>query len=199
MAERLLHPPGPLLVAVGGLSSSGKSTLALSLAPFLGAVPGAVVFRSDEIRKRLCGVPLLERLGPEGYSSAMSARVYATLAEHAALTIRGGHSAIVDAVYARDEDRQIIEQVAAAASVPFIGLWLEAPESVLMTRMEQRRNDPSDADAEVIRTQHAADTGNIGWCRLDASLTAGAVLSGATDRVRKRVHGALNALANDAR
>ena len=121
-------------MAVGGLSGSGKSTLALGLAPLVGAVPGAVVFRSDETRKRLCGVPLLERLGPEGYSSQMSARVYATLAERAALTVRGGHSAIVDAVYASDADRQVMEQVAAAASVPFIGLWLEAPEPVLVAR-----------------------------------------------------------------
>ena len=59
MAERLLHPPHPCLVAVGGFSGSGKSTLALSLAPSVGAVPGAVVLRSDETRKRLCGVPLL--------------------------------------------------------------------------------------------------------------------------------------------
>src|SRR5688572_1349051 len=118
MAEHLLHPPHPCLVAVGGFSGSGKSTLALGLAPSLGAVPGAVVLRSDETRKRLCGVPLLERLGPEGYSSHVSERVYATLAEHAALIVRGGHSAVVDAVYARTSDRQVIEQVAAAASVP---------------------------------------------------------------------------------
>ena len=63
LAERLLHPAEPCLIAVGGFSGSGKSTLALGLAPSVGAVPGAVVLRSDEIRKRLCGVPLLERLG----------------------------------------------------------------------------------------------------------------------------------------
>ena len=186
MAEQLVHPPRPSLVAVGGLSGSGKSTLALGLAPFIGAVPGAVVLRSDETRKRLYGVPLLERLGPEGYSSQMSARVYATLAERAALVIRGGHSAIVDAVYAREADRQAIEQVAAAASVPFVGLWLDAPESVLVTRTEQRRNDPSDADAEVIRMQRAQPSGHIGWCRLDAALPTAGVLSGATDRVREQ-------------
>ena len=50
-----LHPPGPCLV-VGGFSGTGKSTLALGLAPSVGAVPGAVVIRSDEIRKRLSGV-----------------------------------------------------------------------------------------------------------------------------------------------
>ena len=39
-------------------------------------------------------------------------------------------------------------------SVPFVGIWLEAPESTLVARAEQRRNDASDADADVIRIQH---------------------------------------------
>jgi len=196
MAEQLLHPLGPSLIAVGGLSGSGKSTLALGLAPLVGAVPGAVVLRSDEIRKRLCGVPLLEPLGPEGYSSQVSERVYATLAERAAVTVRGGHSAVVDAVYARPSDRQVIEQVAAAASVPFVGLWLEAPEPVLIARTEQRRNDPSDADANVVRMQRAQARGEIAWSRIDASLSAPSVLSGATDRVREQLTGGLNDLAD---
>jgi aminoglycoside phosphotransferase family enzyme/predicted kinase len=196
MAEQLLHPPGPSLVAVGGLSGSGKSTLAFGLAPLVGAVPGAVVLRSDETRKRLCGVPLLEYLGPEGYSSQVSERVYATLAERAAVTVREGHSAVVDAVYARASDRQVIEQVAAAASVPFIGLWLEAPEPLLISRTEQRRDDPSDADANVIHMQSAQGAGEIGWCRINASMSARSVLSRAIDRVRE-LHGALNVVADE--
>jgi predicted kinase len=179
MADRLLHPPSARLIAVGGFSGSGKSTLALALAPQAGAVPGAVVTRSDEVRKRLCGVPLLERLGPDGYAPQVSQRVYATLAERAALIVRGGHSAIVDAVYARPADRQAIEQVAAAAAIPFIGLWLDAPESVLIARTGRRTNDPSDADANVIRLQTSQDTGDITWRRLDASGTAEALLSSA--------------------
>lgn len=199
MAEQLLHPPDPSLIAVGGLSGSGKSTLALGLAPLVGAVPGAVVLRSDETRKRLCGIPLLEHLGPEGYSSEVSERVYATLAERAALIVRGGHSAVVDAVYARPSDRQVIERMAAAASVPFIGLWLEAPEPVLVARTERRRNDPSDADADVIHRQSAQGSGDVGWCRIDASLSAPSVLTRATDRVREQLHGALNVVADEVR
>ena len=38
---------------------------------------------------------------------------------------------LFDAVHARASDRQAIEEVAATLSVPFIGLWLAAPESVL--------------------------------------------------------------------
>ncbi len=199
MAEQLLHPPHPCLVAVGGFSGSGKSTLALGLAPSVGAVPGALVLPSDETRKRLCGVPLLQRLSPEGYSSHVSERVYSTLAEQAALVLRAGHSVVLDAVYARAADREVIEHVAAAAAVPFIGLWLEAPESQLLDRTGQRRNDASDADASVVRAQRAQDTGDIRWCRLDASLPAAVVLSSATDRVRERLHDVLNVVADEAR
>jgi aminoglycoside phosphotransferase family enzyme/predicted kinase len=180
MAERLLHPPGPCLVAIAGFSGTGKSTLALSLAPSVGATPGAVVIRSDVVRKRLSGVSPLDRLGPEGYSSEMSERVYATLAERARMTIREGHSAIVDAVYARPVDRQAIESVAADAAVPFVGIWLEAPEAILIARVEERRDDASDADAAVIRLQHRADTGEMGWHRVEASRPPAVVLEDAS-------------------
>ena len=196
MAHQLLHPPRACLIAVGGLSGSGKSTLALALAPQIGAVPGAVVIRSDETRKRLCGVPLLERLGPEGYEPHVSQRVYTTLAERAVVVVRGGHSVVVDAVYARPADRQAIEQVAAAAAVPFLGLWLDAPESVLIARTERRTNDPSDADATVIRLQRARDPGPITWSRLDATVSEAALLSAASNCVLERLHDSLQSASN---
>jgi aminoglycoside phosphotransferase family enzyme len=168
MAEALLRPPSPCLVAVGGLSGSGKSTLALALAPSVGAVPGALVLRSDEVRKRLCGVGALDRLGPEGYTPDVSSRVDATLAEQASRVVHAGHSAIVDAVYAEPADRQAIERVAVGASIPFVGIWLDAPEHSLLARVNRRQLDPSDATAGVVRTQLARDTGAIAWHRIDA-------------------------------
>ena len=185
MAEGLLHPPRPCLVAIGGFSGTGKSTLALGLAPSVGAVPGAVVIRSDEIRKQLSGVSPLDRLGPEGYSSEMSERVYATVAERARATIREGHSAIVDAVYAQSDDRQAIEHVAAEVSVPFVGIWLEAPESTLIARAERRRNDASDANAEVIRIQQQQGTGVMTWHRVEATPSSEIVLE-STVEIRSR-------------
>lgn len=179
MAEDLLHPPRACLVAVGGLSGSGKSTVARGLAPSVGAVPGALVLRSDETRKRLCGVPTLERLGPEGYSSGVSDRVYATLAEHARRALRAGHSVVVDAVYEDSMKRDAIEQVAAAASVPFVGIWLDAPASALVQRTLERRNDASDADEHVVHMQLSRDAGDIRWHRLDTSTSAAAVLAAA--------------------
>ena len=169
MAEGFLHPPGPCLVAIGGFSGTGKSTVARSLAPTVDGVPGAVVIRSDVVRKQLSGVSPLDRLGPEGYSTEMSERVYGTVAERARMALREGHSAIVDAVYSRATDREAIERIAAAVDVPFVGIWLEAPEPILIGRAEHRRNDASDADGAVIRAQLARGAGNVTWHRVDAS------------------------------
>jgi aminoglycoside phosphotransferase family enzyme/predicted kinase len=184
MAELLLHPPRACLTAIGGLSGSGKSTLALSLAPALGGAPGAVVLRSDETRKQLSGIPVIEHLGPGGYTTEMSQHVYATLADRAARVLRGGQSVIVDAVFARPADRASIERVAASAAAPFVGLWLEAPESALISRIERRRHDASDADAAIARRQRAEDTGPIEWVRLDASGSPASVLSAAREVTR---------------
>lgn len=176
MAGGLLTPPQPCLIAIGGLSGSGKSTLALALAPLVGAVPGAVVIRSDEVRKELCGVPPLSPLGPEGYTPEMSRRVYATVADRAAVLLGAGHTAIVDAVFVHPSDRDAIARVASGQSAPFAGFWLDAPESVLTGRASQRRGDPSDATADVVRMQLTQDTGDIGWRRVDAASGADTVL-----------------------
>jgi predicted kinase len=199
LASQLLRPPHSALVTIGGLSGSGKSTLASGLAPFLGPVPGAVVLRSDEVRKQLCGVSPFQRLGPEGYQSHVSERVYNTLADRADEILDGGHSVIVDAVYARREDREAIERVAADRSLPFCGFWLEAPESLLIARINSRANDPSDADANVVRAQQAQGTGHITWRRIDATLSKVAELSVAIDCVRQWLPEALNGSVEVAR
>ena len=179
MAGEFLMPPAPSLIAIGGFSGSGKSTLAHLLGPSVGAVQGAVVIRTDEIRKRLCGVSPLARLGPDGYTPDVSRRVYATAAG-AGVVVNAGHAAIVDAVFARPSDRASIEAAAAPAGVPFAGLWLDAPPEVMIERSLMRRLDPSDADADVIGMQRAQDIGAIGWHRVDASGDAGLVQQRAT-------------------
>jgi predicted kinase len=197
MALELLRPPGPCLIAVGGLSGSGKSSLAYALAPLVGAVPGAVVLRSDEVRKRLCGVAELSRLGPEGYLPEVSRRVYEMLAERSALIVRSGHGAIVDAVFGRAQDRAAIEEVAALAAVPFIGLWLDAPERVLLDRTQRRRHDASDADAAVIRMQLAEGTGAITWHRVDASADINDVLQHVTSLLQRLIEGRISPPLSD--
>ena len=183
IADALLEPAPARLIAIGGPSGSGKSTLAMALAPSFGAPPGAVVIRSDEIRKKLCGVQPLDRLGPEGYTDAISRRVYATLMEQASKVVCSGYTAIADAVFADAADRDAIQRVAGAAGVPFVGLWLEAAAPVLVARVEARGPDPSDAGSDVVRRQLAHPVVGLRWQRLDASATREQVRDAAAEIV----------------
>ena len=180
-ANRLLDPAPPRLVALGGFSGTGKSTLAMLLASSLGAAPGAVVLRSDAIRKRLCKVKPAEHLGPEGYTDEISQRVYAKLLADADTVVRGGFAVLADAVFANPVNREAIQHVAAAAGVPFTGVWLEAPESVLMRRVKGRKADVSDAGAAVIQRQRTYPLGELRWHRLDATGTRQQVCDGAAE------------------
>lgn len=171
MAAELLRPPGACVVAIGGLSGTGKSTLAFRVAPFVGPVPGAVVVRSDEVRKRLCGVAPLDRLDASAYTPDVSQRVYATMLEDVDRAVRAGQAAIVDAVFARPDERKAVEDLARRAEVPIAGIWLHAPADTLLARVENRRDDPSDADAGVVRQQAKMALGAIAWHPIDAGKT----------------------------
>jgi aminoglycoside phosphotransferase family enzyme/predicted kinase len=161
--------PAPVLYAVGGLSGSGKSTLARVLAPELGAAPGAVILRSDEIRKRLWGRAPRDALPAEAYGEGQSARVYGRMLEEAAVALGAGQPVVLDAVFLRPEERQAAEAAGAQARAPFHGIWLEAPEPVMTARLDARMGDASDADRRVLAEQLARDPGAIDWKRVDGS------------------------------
>jgi aminoglycoside phosphotransferase family enzyme len=169
LALAFLVPERPQLIAVGGLSGSGKSRLARELAPLMLPAPGARVARTDSTRKRLVGVPLGTRLGRRDYSSEMSRRTYQVVYDEARVALAAGRSVIADAVFARPEEREAIARVAAEAGVPFRGIWLDAAPRVLERRVTGRRNNVSDATAEVVRLQLEYDLGVIDWPRIDSS------------------------------
>lgn len=182
-ALRALEPPPARLLAIGGLSGTGKSRLARAVAPGLGAAPGAVVLRSDVLRKRLSGVGETERLPPEAYGPGTSERVYAELAGRARAVLAAGHAAIADAVYARPEERAAIEAVTRDAGVRFDGVWLDAPLEQRVARVSGRRDDASDATAEVAKRQESYELGAMSWVRVDSGRDAGETLAATLERL----------------
>lgn len=179
LALSFLAPPAPRLIAIGGLSGSGKSKLARELAPSSAPPPGARVIRSDATRKRLAGVAPETRLPPGDYNAASSRQTYAAVYAEAREVLAAGRPVIADAVFAQPEERAAIAAVAAAAGVPFQGLWLDAAPDLLQERVGKRVGNASDATPEVVRKQLAYDLGPIDWPHLDSSGEATGILAAA--------------------
>ena len=72
LAHTFLQETPPRLVAIGGLSGSGKTTVAEALAAHVGAPPGARIVESDRIRKAMHGVAAETRLPDKAYRPEVS-------------------------------------------------------------------------------------------------------------------------------
>ncbi len=169
LAEVYLEDKSPRLVAVGGLSGSGKSRLAREIARYLGRRPGARVVRTDVVRKRLAGVHPNEKLGADGYSWEMTERTYTTFFEEARVALEKGQSVVLDAVFAVEGQRREAEAIADACGVPFTGIWVDAPLAVRLERVSSRTRNVSDVTVEVAEQQSGYDLGEVAWSKVDSS------------------------------
>jgi predicted kinase len=97
--------------------------------------------------------------------------------DQAERTLSAGHAVIVDAVSARPEQRQALEDLAGRLGVPFAGLWLEAEAADLRRRIVERRNNASDATVAVLDRQLDFDLGPMTWTIIDSSGDKGRTVS----------------------
>ncbi len=162
LARALIHPPRPTLTAVGGLSGTGKSVLARGLAHFVAPRPGAVVLRSDVLRKQLLGVSETDRLPASAYQPEASE---------------------VDAVFAREAERTAIRSATREADVRFVGFFLVADLATRQSRVGSRQADASNATPEVAGLQETYNIGNLDWAIIDASGPPGATLQHCQTRI----------------
>ena len=184
LALKYLKRPSPLLIAVGGVSGSGKSTQAGLLAPTLGHAPGALMLRSDVERKRSLGYAPTATLPASHYSPHTSRLNYALLLGKAGNALDAGIPVIVDAVFLDEDQRVAIEALAREKGVRFTGLWLQAPFELLENRVASRRNDASDATVQVLESQVQKDCGDIRWIHIPGS--------GTREQVHQRVMATLS-------
>ena len=147
----------PALIAMTGLSGTGKSTVAAALARVL----DAVIFASDVVRKELSG-----QVGPapaaweQGlYAPERTEATYERLWELATQTLASGRTTILDATFLDERRRQRLAAVAQAAGVPLVLVETVCGQETAVGRIltrSRRGESRSDATVEVYRRQRAA-------------------------------------------
>ncbi len=135
-----LGPHQPTLLVICGMTGSGKSTLAES---FLGR---AAIINSDVVRKELAGIPPTERRFEEFasgiYSREFTDRTYAEMLRAAERVLEGGDSVVLDATFARREQRRAAWELARETGAHFFLVECRAPDEVLLQRLERKTRDP---------------------------------------------------------
>jgi uncharacterized protein len=138
IARNHLEQGQVVLVLVGGLPGTGKSTLAAGLADRF----GWSVLRSDEVRKDLAGVAHTERVDAryrEGlYGPAATAATYRELLERAHRLLDLGEPVVLDASWTDRQQRADAVTLARDTCSELVELECRAPSEVATERLRQR-------------------------------------------------------------
>jgi len=169
-------------VAIGGVSGTGKTSIAQETAPLIGATPGALHLRTDVERKVMQGVSLDQQLSPHAYAAEARDEVYRRVFKKAEVALNAGHSVIVDAVFPEEAGRASLCELAHRTNAAFWGFWLEADASLVRERLGARIADASDANAAIAEAQMKSVEPAQDWIKIDAS---GTVSSAAAAIMRK--------------
>jgi aminoglycoside phosphotransferase family enzyme/predicted kinase len=155
-AREHMNRAPPTLVAMVGLSGSGKTWLARRIS---GAI-GALHLRSDVERKRLAGLTPLgsSRSAPDAgiYTLAFNERTYGRLLDCARACLGGGENVVVDAANLRRREREAFVQTAAQAGARVRLVHCDAPIDVRRARVAERGaagTDASEATLDVLERQ----------------------------------------------
>jgi predicted kinase len=168
LALTLLARKPARLIAIGGLSGSGKTTVAEALAAHVGTPPGARIVESDRIRKAIHGVPVETRLPAAAYRPEVSQNVYREMAWRAGLILAQGGAVVADAVFDRKSNRDLIEKAAREVNARFTSIWLDADPATLWRRVAARQGGPSDATVDVLSRQLERKAEGMDWERIGA-------------------------------
>ncbi len=131
-------PTRPIVILIGGLMGTGKSTVALALQQFL----GWKLFSSDSVRKRLAAVdptePRADAFGQGLYHSERTRRTYDGLRAEMSTALSNGHSVILDASFVHRSNRLAIAGEATAHGADVLFVECLCPREVALERLIQR-------------------------------------------------------------
>ncbi|WP_233576056.1 AAA family ATPase [Saccharopolyspora rhizosphaerae] len=174
-----------LLVLVGGLPGVGKSTVAGALADRM----GAVLLRTDQIRKER---PIAAALDPRaGYGRGLydSRQVHATYVEVVARSRRlleFGESVVRDASWSSADERQAARSLARQTRATLVELRCDEPPHVTAARLAARTDDVSDATVEVAERMAERFAAWPEAVEVDSSGTPDTAVSAAWNSVQTR-------------
>lgn len=146
-AIQLLSPRQPVLVAMQGVSGSGKSAVSQRLLACLGAIR----LRSDVERHRLHAPG-----EPADHSADAREAVYDALFDRAEGLLRAGQRVVLDATFLALAQRERVRELAERLQVPWAWVQCEAPVEVMLARLAARQGDASEADGRVLMWQLAS-------------------------------------------
>ncbi len=144
----------PALIAMTGLSGTGKSTVARAMARSLD-IP---IIASDMVRKELAGRtgPAPADWGQGLYAASWTTRTYARLRQRAHDTLAAGTGVILDATFLDEGERGRIGALAAAAGVPLMFVETVCEPETALGRIRERAargGSSSDATEAIYRRQ----------------------------------------------
>ena len=148
------HPP--CVVAMAGVSGTGKSFVANALA----ARFGAAILSTDRLRRTALGLPADAELrsSPNAglYAAEDRARVYASMRDQARGHLLAGAPVILDATHATMAERAQAASLAGGAGVPLLFVHVTADDDAVRARLAARSasgTHASDADWAVYLEQ----------------------------------------------
>lgn len=153
-------PTAPVLLMIGGLMGTGKSTLAATLQHEL----GWRVMGSDVARKQLSDTgpaePHPDAFGTGLYSAEWTARTYAALLQQATTMLLDACSIILDASFSRRADRQAVADSAAKMGARVVFAECKCPREVALQRLARRwqlrTEQGQQSDTEASGAENAA-------------------------------------------
>ncbi len=144
--------PKPIIAVVSGIVGSGKSTVAQSLAPRI----GAKLISSDIIRKEIAGIPTTERrldkFGKGLYSKAFTIKTYKEIFHRAGKHLSNGESVILDATFSKREQRKAVLELAEKVKAKPFFIECRCSDDIIRERLlkrEKSNQTPSDARLEI--------------------------------------------------